>query len=168
MMQRRHADTTDRNRLSTSDRKVDMYDGQFDLALRIRQLPDSELKARRIGELRVVTFGAPAYFSKYGRPEHPKDVERHECIVRSSEPEPEKWWFRIRGKSTPVRVSGRCHTDDTASMHVAVTAGLGIGMAPLWQIRPLLVNRRVEIILEISSPPSCRSRWFRRARNFHP
>jgi DNA-binding transcriptional LysR family regulator len=134
--------------LSTSDHKIDLYDGRFDLAVRIRMLPDSELKARKIGELRIVTFGSPAYFSKHGRPGHPDELERHECIVRNADSEAERWWFRIRGKREPVRVSGRFHPDDTAAIHVAAAAGLGIGMAPFWQIQPLLRDRVLEVVLQ--------------------
>lgn len=135
--------------LTASDRKVDVYDGRFDVAVRIRELPDSDLKARRIGALRVVVFGAPAYFAKHGRPKHPAELVRHQCIVRSSDPDDtEKWQFRVRGKREVVRVSGRFRTDDTASIHAAVANGLGLGITPLWQLRPLLAQGQVEIILE--------------------
>jgi DNA-binding transcriptional LysR family regulator len=134
--------------LTASDQKVDLYDGRFDVAVRIRELPDSELKARRIGELRVVVFGAPEYFAKHGRPKHPADLARHQCVVRSADPEAEKWQFRVRGKREVVRVGGRFGTDDTASIHAAVANGLGLGIAPLWQLQPLLAQGRVEVVLE--------------------
>lgn len=134
--------------LHASDRKLDMYDGQYDLAVRIRELPDSELKARRLGELRVVAYGAPSYFAKHGRPKHPRELARHHCVVRSTELDAERWRFRVRGKQQIVRVAGRFRSDDTATLQVAVANGLGIGVAPLWQIRPLLVQRKVELVLE--------------------
>jgi DNA-binding transcriptional LysR family regulator len=70
--------------LTTSDLAIDMYDGRFDLAVRVRELPDSGLKVRRVGELRVVTFGAPSHFAKRDRPKHPQDLGQHECIVRGA------------------------------------------------------------------------------------
>ena len=60
--------------LKVSDRQVDLLEQGLDLAVRIREMPDSKFKVRRIGELRVVVFGAPAYFSKHGRPRHPDEL----------------------------------------------------------------------------------------------
>jgi DNA-binding transcriptional LysR family regulator len=46
-----------------------------------------------------------------------------------------------------VRVNGRFRTDSTAAAHVAVEQGIGLGLAPLWQVRDLLDRRAVEVIL---------------------
>jgi DNA-binding transcriptional LysR family regulator len=53
--------------LKLSDRPVDVVGDGFDLAVRIRELPDSSLRARRLGELRTVVYGAPSYFARHGR-----------------------------------------------------------------------------------------------------
>jgi DNA-binding transcriptional LysR family regulator len=135
--------------LRVSDRPVDLAQHGLDLAVRIRHLPDSRLKARRIGELRAVVFGSPAYFARHGRPRHPDDLAKHHCILRAADDHaPERWPFRIAGKHKSVRVHGRFRTDSTAAMHTAVAGGLGIGRAPLWQIRPLVDAGAVEVILE--------------------
>jgi DNA-binding transcriptional LysR family regulator len=139
--------------LKATDRKVDLYEEGFDVAVRIRQLPDSELKARRIGTLRVVVFGAPAYFAKHGRPKRPEDLERLECVLRSAEPGGDRWPFRVRGRRVMVRVGGRFRTDDAAATRVAVAGGIGIGMAPFWQVQLLLDRAEVEIILEEFETP---------------
>jgi DNA-binding transcriptional LysR family regulator len=134
--------------LSVSDRKVDLLTEGFDMAIRIRDMPDSELKVRRLGELRLVVFGAPAYLAKYGRPEHPDDLVRHQCVLRTTDGDGETWPFRVNGRRKAVRVSGRFRTDSTAATHVAVARGLGLGMTPLWQIRGLVDQGAVEVILE--------------------
>jgi DNA-binding transcriptional LysR family regulator len=134
--------------LRASDRSVNVHEGELDLALRIRELPDSTLKARRLGALRVVVYGAPSYFAEHGRPKHPTDLARHQCVVRSTDPDAAEWPFRVRGKRTAFRVQGRFRCDDTAACEVAVARGLGLGMAPLWQLRPLIDQGSVQIILE--------------------
>src|SRR5262245_1707878 len=121
--------------LRVSDREVDLLQQGLDLAVRIRHLPDSRLKARRIGELRVVVFGAPAYFARHGRPKHPDELAQHHCILRTAEPDAEKWSFRVAGRPRSVRVHGRFRTDSAAAIHAAVAGGLGLGFAPLWQVR---------------------------------
>ena len=60
--------------LKVSDRKADFLADSLDLAIRIREMPDSTLRARRLGALRVVAFGAPAYFARHGRPAHPDEL----------------------------------------------------------------------------------------------
>ncbi len=135
--------------LKVSDRQVDLVEQGLDLAVRIRQLPDSGLKARRIGELRVVVFGAPAYFARHGRPRHPDELAQHHCVVRiTDDPDTERWPFRAGGRQKAVRVRGRFRTDSVAAAHAAVAGGLGIGLAPLWQIRGLVDDGVVEFILE--------------------
>lgn len=133
--------------LKVSDRNVDLFEEGLDLAVRIREMGDSQLRARRLGDLRVVAFGAPAYFAKYGRPKHPDDLARHHCILRISDGQAETWPFRVGGRRKAVRVRGRFRTDSTAATHAAVAGGLGIGLTPLWQIRSLVDQGAVEITL---------------------
>jgi DNA-binding transcriptional LysR family regulator len=134
--------------LQPSDRDVDLVGDDLDVAVRIRELADSTLKVRRLGELRVVAFGAPAYFAGNGRPGNPLDLARHECIVRVVDRSPEPWPFRIGGQRRLVRVNGRFRTDSLAATTAVVLRGLGLGLAPLWQIRSLLDQGLIEIILE--------------------
>ncbi|TKB29569.1 MAG: LysR family transcriptional regulator, partial [Mesorhizobium sp.] len=69
--------------LQLSDEFVDLDAEGLDLAVRIGNLPDSNLRAKRLGALRRVVFGAPAYFQQHGRPAHPLELREHECIVRT-------------------------------------------------------------------------------------
>lgn len=63
----------------------------------------------RLGELRVATFGAPRYFAKHGRPKHSTDLVRHQCIVRSSDPEAELRSRKARARARRWSVShGGC------------------------------------------------------------
>lgn len=134
--------------LRVSDRMVDPLAEGLDLAVRIRELPNSSLKTRRLGSLRVVAFGSPGYFARRGRPQHPDDLAGHECVLRQTEGTTETWPFQIRGRRKAVRVHGRFRTDSMAAMHAAVAGGLGIGFTPLWQIRSLVDAGVVEVILE--------------------
>ncbi|MGV6873656.1 LysR family transcriptional regulator [Pseudochelatococcus sp. B33] len=134
--------------LKVSDRPTDLLREGLDVAVRIRDLPDSGLKARRLGDLRAVVYATPAYFAAHGRPEHPDDLVRHNCILRLADGDTEPWPFCVNGRHKTVRVSGRLRTDSTAATHAAVARGLGIGFTPLWQIRPLVDQGAVEIILE--------------------
>lgn len=134
--------------LRVSDRQVDLLEEGLDLAIRIRDLPDSALKARRLGELRVVVFGAPAYFARRGRPRHPDELAQHDCVIRVGDADAEAWPFRIAGRRRTVQAGGRFRADSAAATHAAVAGGLGLGFTPLWQIRDLVDRGAVELVLE--------------------
>ena len=134
--------------LKVSDRLVNLFEEGLDVAVRIREMPDSGLKARRLGELRVVAFAAPAYLARHGRPQHPDDLPRHQCVLRTPDGPADTWTFRVGGRRRTVRVKGRFRSDSTAAMHGAVASGLGIGFTPLWQVRSLVDDGAVEVILE--------------------
>ena len=133
--------------LRTSDRKINVYEEDVDVAIRIRELPDSALRARRLGEVRVVVVGAREFLKKNGRPRHPHDLARYPCVVRSVDADGEGWPFRIRGRREIVRVGGRFRTDDAGATIEAVALGMGLGMTPAWQVRDLVASGAVEIVL---------------------
>jgi DNA-binding transcriptional LysR family regulator len=141
--------------LKVSDRPIDVVGEGFDLAIRIRELPDSSLKARRLGQLRTVVYGAPCYLARYGRPDHPDDLARHRCVIRSTgDGETETWRLQVGGRIRKVGVSGCFRTDDTATAHAAACHGLGIGYGPFWQIRDLVDHGALQIVLEdFEAPP---------------
>ena len=140
--------------LKASDQAVDVVGEGVDLAVRIRELPNSSLKARRLGQLRTVVYGAPGYFARHGRPRQPDDLADHQCVVRAFGPrEAGTWRFRVGRQLKAVRVKGAFRTDNTASIHAAVCQGLGIGYGPFWQIRELLDDGALEIVLEEFETP---------------
>lgn len=138
--------------LELSDAFVDLASDELDLVLRIGHLPDSGLQSKRLGSLRRVVFGAPAYFKRHGRPAHPTDLRQHRCIVRTVDPAPGRWAFQVNGKPRTVTVSGSFRSNTMSSIYSAVTEGVGIGYSPLWQIKSLVDKRRVELVLENFEP----------------
>ena len=138
--------------LRCSDRPVDMLGGHFDLAIRIRELPDSSLKARRLGQLRVVAYAAPSYLDRYGRPRHPDELVHHKCVLLGAS-ETEAWRFQVAGRVRMVSVSGAFRTDNVAAAHAAARGGLGIGYGPLWHIIDHIDRGALDIVLEKFEPP---------------
>lgn len=139
--------------LVVSDGYVDLIGEGFDLAIRIGELPNSSLKARLLANSRRVVFSAPSYFAKHGRPRHPDDLARHQCVVRTSAREGSAWPFKIDGRIRTVKVGGRFRTSGAQSANEAAVQGLGIANAPLWQVRPLVDRGAVELILTRFEPP---------------
>src|SRR5260221_3799999 len=79
--------------LQLDDRIVDLVAQGIDIAVRIADLPDSSLVARRLCPVRRWVVGAPAYFARHGTPQRPRDLERHACLGYSYLATGERWHF---------------------------------------------------------------------------
>jgi DNA-binding transcriptional LysR family regulator len=139
--------------LDLSDRYVDLISEGFDLAIRIGELPDSTLKARRLANLRRVVFATPSYLAKHARPRRPQDLVHHQCIVRTAARDGNAWPFMIDGRLKAVKVAGRFRTSGALAANEAAMQGIGIGNAPLWQVRALVDRGDVELVLTRFEPP---------------
>ena len=139
--------------LDMSDGYVDLISQGFDLAIRIGELPDSSLKARRLADLRRVVFAAPDYFAKHGRPKVPGDLAGHQCLVRTSVRDSDAWPFLVGGRLKAVKVAGRFRSSGALAVNEAAVQGLGIANAPLWQVRALVDRGVVELVLTRFEPP---------------
>lgn len=140
--------------LRLSGRFADLVEERLDLAIRIGELRDADLKARRLGALRRVFFASPTYLAEHGRPGHPRELAGHECVVRSEGPAHVRWPYRDAGVAKEVQVTGRFRSDNSAFiMRAAAAAGLGVGLAPLWQIDEFVDDGQLELILVEFEPP---------------
>jgi DNA-binding transcriptional LysR family regulator len=112
------------------DRLGDLIADGFDAAVRFGEPEPSSLVARRLIETRVLTCAAPAYLTKHGRPEHPRELAdaRHECILYvdpiTSRPFP--WEFHRGRQKIRVAVSGRLTVNNVGTTLGACVAGHGI------------------------------------------
>jgi DNA-binding transcriptional LysR family regulator len=134
--------------LKASDDQVDLVAEGLDLAVRIGESVDDQLTARRLQALRVVTCGAPSYLAQHGIPKHPDELENHHCVLRAGTGPSDKWPFRIGGKLHKVRVSGRFHSNSAAAIRAAASEGVGLAQLPLWQIRELVEEGALAVVLQ--------------------
>jgi DNA-binding transcriptional LysR family regulator len=135
--------------LRLSDAFVDIVGEGIDIALRIAELPDSSLRARRLGPVTVHIVGAPAYFERAGRPRHPADLANHACFVYTNTATPDIWRFRrAGGEEATVRVDGPVRTDSGDAMLPALRAGLGVARLPDFLVREEIAAGRLESVLD--------------------
>ncbi|RYD48510.1 MAG: LysR family transcriptional regulator, partial [Sphingomonadales bacterium] len=117
--------------LRLSDARIDIVAEGVDVAIRIAELPDSSLRARRLGPVTAHIVAAPAYFDQHGRPRHPADLSAHACFTYANLSTPDVWRFRkAGGEEASVRVEGPLRTDNGEAMLPALRAGLGIAVLP--------------------------------------
>lgn len=138
--------------LQLSDAFVDIAEERLDMAIRIGDLPDSGLRARKLGTLRRVVFGSPAYFARHGVPMQPSDLRHHSCIVRTVHGNPAHWSFLVHGKPRTIAIQGRFRTNTMAAIYAAVQDGLGLGYSPVCPIRHLVDSGAVQIVLQEYEP----------------
>ena len=84
-------------RMTLSDRNVNLVDDQIDVAVRIGELPDSTLVATRVGSIRRVVCGSPAYLAAHGTPKRPEDLVDHMCVTLSAISSGLSWTFASKG-----------------------------------------------------------------------
>lgn len=134
--------------LRLSDAFIDIVGEGIDIALRIAELPDSSLRARRLGPMVAHIVGSPAYFDRVGRPQHPADLARHACFVYTNTANPDVWRFRkAGGEEAAVRVEGPMRTDNGDAMLPALRAGLGVARLPEFMVGDDLAKGRLEAVL---------------------
>lgn len=140
-------------RLMLTDRITNFIEDHVDVALRIGNLPDSNLIATRLGSVRRVVCASPAYLSaKRPAPMHPSDLEAHSCITFEGLMSPTSWSFSAGKSGISVAVRSRLVVNTAEAAIDAAIAGLGITRVLSYQIADALRARSLKIILEAFEP----------------
>ncbi|SDK54264.1 transcriptional regulator, LysR family [Methylophilus rhizosphaerae] len=116
--------------LSLTDRYVDIIEEGFDVAIRIGELKDSSLKARRIADFELAICAAPTYLAKAGYPRTPDDLPHHECLEFASWGNKAGWQSLTKtSRQTPARAP-RYTANNGHALRDAALAGIGLIMMP--------------------------------------
>ena len=146
--------------LHLSDDQIDLVGEGFDAALRIGQLPDTSLLARRLCDMPLHLVAAPAYLKEHGRPKHPLELSRHAAISYSYQLTQDTWRFlKASGETAAVRPSGPLRVNNGEAMLPSLIAGLGIGVLPDFIVRETLADGRLERLLPGWSLPAGAVFW---------
>lgn len=122
--------------LELSDQTMDLIAEGFDLAIRVGELRDSSLRARKLMEFPMRLVASPKYLSTHGTPEKPADLEGHQLLSASTRPGANIW--RLTDETGAVRqvaATGGLSVNDGQSLLNAAVAGLGIAYLPEFLFR---------------------------------
>lgn len=133
--------------LSLSDRFIDVVSEGFDLVIRIAELEDSTLIARKIAPCKRVLCASPDYLNKNGIPNVPQDLALHHCLVYTNNKQPGTWTLHSEQGSESVKVGGPLLADNGDILKSAAVAGLGIAILPTFIVGPDLRAGRLQIVL---------------------
>jgi DNA-binding transcriptional LysR family regulator len=138
--------------LTFNDRFVDLVEEGYDVAVRIANLPDSSLIARKLAESRSFVCAAPDYWERHGRPAHPADLAAHNCFGYSYLATRNEWRFRGPDGPATVRISGTLTANNGDVLRAAAVAGLGVVLMPGFLVCDDLRAGRLEPVLRAFEP----------------
>jgi DNA-binding transcriptional LysR family regulator len=137
--------------LVASDRFDDFFHEQIDLLIRVAELKDSNMVARRIATSRRVLCASPQYLAKAGEPKTPKDLAKHNCLLLRF-PGSQQWrWTLVypNGRPETLSLSGTMDSDNSDILTSWCLAGHGIAMKDMFEVAPYLKDGRlVEVMRE--------------------
>ncbi|MBF8731564.1 MULTISPECIES: LysR family transcriptional regulator [Pseudomonas] len=129
------------------DRVVNLVEEGLDVAVRIGQLPDSGLKALRVGQMRRLLCASPEYLERHGTPRHPSELHRHQIIAAGALSPRTDWRFGAIDEPTLVRMKPRLTVTSNDAAIAAASAGLGIARLLSYQVADELADGRLQVIL---------------------
>ncbi len=131
------------------DRIVNLLEEGFDVGIRIGELPDSSMKAIRVGSIRRVVCASPAYLAKHGTPDKPSDLANHLVVAASAVSPAIEWKF---AEGLVVRVKPRLTVTSNDSAIAAVLLGMGVTRLLSYQIASYQASGQLQTILSEFEP----------------
>jgi len=139
--------------IHVSGRFVDLVAEGIDVGLRVGELEDSSLIARRLMPCGFHVCASPDYLKKHGKPKHPSELETHNCLIYSQSPHPDNWLFKDdRDKSISIKVKGNLRSDTGNILMNAAQNGNGIFIGPTFMIASALKEGKLETVLDQYTP----------------
>jgi DNA-binding transcriptional LysR family regulator len=129
------------------DRNIDLIEEGIDVSLRMGDLRDSSLTARRIGQTQRLVVGTPAYFRRAGEPRLPAELAAHECVIYAKGPGRDVWLFRKETSEISVTAKGRLRVSAAEGVRSAVLAGIGLSVVSEWMFSRELASGEVRAVL---------------------
>jgi len=141
-------------RLVLSDRNLHLIDDHVDIAVRIGALADSALAAIKVGAVRRVVCGSPAYFAAHGAPKTPGDLAALTAVTFDQLSSSEHWSFRAPKSKREIRapVCARLAVNTAEAAIDGAAAGLGVTRVLSYQVAQAVLDGRIEIVLAEYEP----------------
>ncbi len=127
-----------------TDNYVDIIRDGFDLAIRIGELQDSSLVARKLSPDHRVICAAPSYLRKAGTPKTLADLDEHNCLCAGAQ---DVWRLEGPDGHKQLRVKGNIRSNSAELIRAALLSGLGIGLRSFWEIGPELKSGALKVVL---------------------
>jgi DNA-binding transcriptional LysR family regulator len=142
-------------RLMLGDRLSNLVEDHIDVALRIGNLPDSNLIATRLGAIRRTVYASPDYLKRHAPPRHPGDLAAHDCDTFEGMASMLSWTFTEGKRDLTVPIRSRLAVNTAEAAVDAAVAGLGITRVLSYQAaRAESAGLLVPLLADFESPPA--------------
>ncbi len=132
--------------MALTDRVVDLVEEGFDLALRIADLQDSCLVAKRLCNIPLVVCASTGYLQRHGKPEHPRDLAHHQCVIDSNFRGGGCWGFEDVDEK--LNIVGKYVVNSAIAVRELVLRDHGVSVCPRFVIDNDIAAGTVQVILE--------------------
>ena len=143
--------------LTLLDRHTDIISEGVDVAIRIGELNDSSLVARKMGITRRVLVASPEYLKQYAQPQRLVDLQQHNCLVNTHHSTLDSWHFHHDNKALSVQVKGNMRANTGYALKDWVLADMGISILPTWLIAEELARGALLTLLSPSMSPTSKT-----------
>ncbi|HSI46436.1 MAG TPA: LysR family transcriptional regulator [Methylophilus sp.] len=130
------------------DRVTNIAEEGIDVAIRIGELPDSSLRAIKVGQVRRVLCASPAYLEKHGVPQQPEDLLKHAIISANSVSPRVEWRFGTEENPQKLRMDPKLIVSSNDAALAAALGGLGVTRLLSYQVKSEIEAGALALILE--------------------
>ena len=130
------------------DRVTNLVEEEIDVAIRIGELPDSSLRAIKVGQVRRVLCASPDYLRENGTPEHPEELSKHSIISANSISPRVEWRFGTGKDIEKLQMDPRLIVSSNDAALAAAVGGLGITRLLSYQVKSQVEDGALRLLLE--------------------
>ncbi len=138
--------------LDFSDRRVNLIEEGFDLAVRVTARLEPTDIVRRLGQSRLLVLASAEYLERHGTPARPQELLSHECLAYTVRGASQAWEFLVDGKPERVPVNGRIAANSGDALMAAALSGLGITRQPDFIAAEHIERGLVQCLLDEFAP----------------
>ena len=136
-------------KINLTNQKIDLIDEGYDLAIRLGQLEDSSMMAKRLSSRTQHVCASPSYLSTFGIPHSLSELDQHNCLLGTMD----YWRFEENGKTRNVRVKGTVSCNSGHALVDAAIKGIGIIQLPDYYLHPYIEEGQLVPLLEQNRSP---------------
>jgi DNA-binding transcriptional LysR family regulator len=134
--------------MSFSERMVNLVEENIDVALRLGDLKDSSLVAKRLGSYDLLIVATPGYLKTHGEPQHPSELNAHNCLLYTLGLNGAEWSFTNQNLETAIQVNGNFQCDTGFGLMEMALANAGIAFMPNWLVGTYIESGELVHILK--------------------
>lgn len=135
--------------IDLNDRQVDLIEEDVDLAIRIGELQDSSLRARKLASVHFGVCASPGYLKHHGEPRHPAELVQHEVLVYSNIAVGHQWFYEEDGKRVNPRMKYRLSANNGEFLAAVASYGHAIVSGPVAFLQDYIeAGELVEVLQE--------------------